>query len=141
MQKIKVSTYFDITPTGIVHTFRPSMLPIKKKDFTITNDIEWYFRRRQQANWETIFQIVMMRIQPVSITSPVMEEVDGKKVWSFEFVNELELTYVSPKSTDPLHVLKEDTEGVPMIPELEASEQLEPFLRVDENIFIELLDD
>jgi hypothetical protein len=35
MQKIKVTTYFDITPTGIVRTFRPDMLPIKKTGFTI----------------------------------------------------------------------------------------------------------
>jgi len=141
MQKIKVSTYFDITPTGIVHTFRPAALPIKRKGFTITNDIEWYHRRRQQANWETIFQIVMMRIQPETITEPKMKEVDGKKVWSFVFKNELESTYVDPASADPLYILKQDTEGVPMIPELEASEQLEPYLQVNTNIFFELLDD
>lgn len=141
MQKIRVTTYFDITPTGIVRTFRPEMLPIKKKDFVITNDVEWYYRRRQQTNWETIFQIVMMRIQPESISEPYSMNKDGKTVWTFVFKNELESTYSDPLNNDPLYILKQDTNGVPMIPGLDASEELEPYLTVDENIFFELLDD
>jgi hypothetical protein len=141
MQKIKISTYFDITYTNVVRTFRPEVLPLHTQEFIIKDSKEWYYRRRQQSNWETMFQIVMMRIQPENLTKSVVTEADGKKVWSFEFENHQELAYQAPDSDDPLAILKSDFANIPMITELDETEQLDAYIDIDKNTFVELLNE
>lgn len=108
--KIKCTTLFDITNTGVTGKFRPSTVPFS--DFTgrtINNVNEWNFARNQQRNYETLLQLISLRTQPMELESVI------KKDDRFEFTFEIETTDVFLNDDDSLALLKQDANGVPMV--------------------------
>lgn len=113
MIKINVRTLFDVTNTGVTGHFKSARLP-----YTIET---WERARNQQRNYETLTQLINLRTQIMSITVPVAED----NVWTFEFESE---SNVWNDGTDPVGVLKQDCEGVPMLCKLENDPMIEPVL-------------
>lgn len=108
MQRIRVTTYFDCTPTGTT-----SYRKIKNSN-TFANTQEWDYSRNQQRNFETILQCVSLRSTPDDISVPVYaEDEDGMKHWTFSF----SISHDGAFSTedDETGLLKEEVFGVPMI--------------------------
>ena len=119
-------TLFDITATGVTGHYKPA---------TRMNSDEWNQARNQQRNWETLTQILNLRTQIMSITSPTYK--DNK--WVFEFESE---SNVWDDGTDPVGVLKTDSAGVPMLRELNNDPDIDPILIVGgprQNIWFELV--
>jgi len=102
MQKIKVSTLFDCTKTG-VRTYRIH-----------SHDQEVVFKRNQQRNWETLIQCLSLRCQPLNIVGPfTFSEGENELFWQFTF--ETDRDDIFSNDVDQLGLLKEDCNGVPMI--------------------------
>ncbi len=99
MIKIRVRTLFDITATGVTGHYKNSQkLSVE----------EWNNARNQQRNLETLTQLVALRTQIMSNTVPN----ENNKMWEFEFESE---SNVWNDGTDVVGVLKADSDGVPMI--------------------------
>ena len=108
--KIRCTTTFDITATGVTGHCKPSRLPfIDASGQTIANEAEWNRARNQQRNLETIIQLLSLRTQIDNVTTPVFAD----NQWSFEF--EVESDTIFAQADDSLGVLKEDCLGVPML--------------------------
>lgn len=137
--RIKCSTRFDITETGVKN--RNHKAKIVFRDATgreITNEFEWNRARNQQCNWETVNQIISLRTLPENISRPIHNSDTG--LWSFEFV------VVDPASitcdSNPVGYLLKDCAGVPMILGLDETPDTTPFLisnGTDTNIWFELV--
>jgi len=135
--RIKCTTCFDITETGIKNRFHKSGLHFTDQaGQKINDDFSWQRSRNQQCNWETINQIISLRTLPENITSPVCK--DHK--WMFEF------DVVDPSSVEkngnPVGILKDDCNGVPMITGLTEQNVLESMLMTgieNENIWFEII--
>lgn len=138
-QRIRCQTRFDITETGIKNrNHRPG---VQFRDVTgreITTDAEWNRARNQQANWETVNQIISLRTLPENITRPVHNANTG--TWWFEFV------VIDPATVacdgDPVGYLVTDSAGVPMILGLDETPHTVNFLitaGVDANCWFELM--
>ena len=126
MIRIKVRTQFDITATGVTGHFKNSQkLSVE----------EWNKARNQQRNLETLVQLVALRTQIMSTTTPN----ENNKIWDFEFESE---SNVWNDGTDPVGVLKADSDGVPMILNLNNHLDIEPVLVTTgptQNIWFELI--
>lgn len=126
MIQIKVRTQFDITATGVTGHYKHSQN---------LSAIEWNKARNQQRNLETLTQLISLRTQIMSTTIPV----ENNKIWEFEFESE---TNVWDNGADPVGVLKDDSNGVPMLRELNNDPDIEPILIVGgpkQNIWFELM--
>ncbi len=120
MQKIAVATLFDITETHVVRNFNQALM---QSHPTIKTEEEWIKAKRQQTNWETIMQVVSLRANPMKIESPVHHldvELDvfgyhmfKGECWLFSFVVESDDMF--RKDADPVGLLMEDLNNVPMI--------------------------
>lgn len=122
MIKIKVRTFFDITNTGTTGHFKVSRIPFVDQAGHKIIDIEsWNRSRNQQRNWETLTQLIQLRTQVDNIVLPTVE-VD---TWTFEFTTETE---IFNDGTDSVGVLKADSDGVPMLRELDNDPDIEPVL-------------
>lgn len=102
-------------------------------DITKTGDVSSInsVTRNQQRNYETLFQVLGLRSQIMSMTEPIVQLLDitgskfGSKysgfhhVWSFTFGVEKDMVYA--KTDDPFGSLKEDFINVPIIDNLEES--------------------
>ena len=109
--KIRCTTTFDITATGVTGHCKPSRLPFTDASGqTIGNESEWNRARNQQRNLETITQLLSLRTQIDNVTTPVLND---NNQWTFEF--EVESDTIFAQEDDPLAVLKEDCYGVPML--------------------------
>jgi hypothetical protein len=126
--RIKVSTYFDITETGINRVYKSQNLPTKINGKTIKTEEEWNLKRKQQNNFETVMQVLSMRGTPVDISKPTNK--DG--VWSFTFEVDSALVY-----GDDLALLIEELEGTPMITGLTEQKDQDSFLNSD-NIWFDV---
>lgn len=105
---VEILTYFDITPTGVVH-YRKS----------VELDTERYnFMRNQQRNYDTIIQCISLRCNPSNIQTKHVV-VEDHLMWCMYF--EIDKEDIYWKDNDPLGLLKEDCEGVPMIIGLEET--------------------
>ena len=118
IQHIKIHTDFDITNTGVVRNFRAGNMPITIDGKTITTESEWLKLRQQQANWETLIQIISLRAQPLNIHTSV-----NKKDWTLEFDVDVKDVYM--KNGDRLGLLKEDIENIPLLTGLDEQKNLE----------------
>lgn len=108
--KIRCSTIFDITATGVTGHYKPSRIPfVDRAGTTIASERDWNRARNQQRNWETITQLISLRTQVESITDPVC--VDNQ--WLFEF--EVESDTIFLLDNDPVGILKQDCYSVPML--------------------------
>jgi len=139
MIRVKCSTRFDITETGVKN--RSHKARIVFRDATgreITNELEWNRARNQQCNWETVNQVISLRTLPENISRPVHKADVG--IWSFEFavVDPASITHDS----NPVGYLLNDCADVPMILGLNETPNITPFLissGPDANIWFELL--
>ena len=125
--RIKVSTYFDITETGINRVYKSQHLPTKINGKTVKTEDEWNTKRKQQNNFETVMQVLGMRGTPTEVSKPVHN--DG--VWSFVF--EVDDTIVYGEN---LELLVAELEGTPMITGLTEKETVDLFLNSN-NIWFE----
>ena len=126
MIQIKVRTQFDITATGVTGHYKTS------QKLSVS---EWNKARNQQRNLETLIQVVALRTQIMSNTMPN----ENKKIWEFEFESE---SNVWDDGTDPVGVLKADSDGVPMILELDNVSEIDSVLVTQgprQNIWFELI--
>jgi hypothetical protein len=110
MIRVKCRTLFDITATGVVGHFKSSRVPFRDRaGQNIQNEIDWNRARNQQRNWETLTQLISLRTQIIDVVGP--QKIDSE--WEFEFGSETPDVYGTPD--DPVSVLREDSNGVPMI--------------------------
>lgn len=133
--RIKCSTYFDITYTGITGHFRAAKLPfVDQAGNNISDQMSWTRARNQQRNWETVNQLASMRTQMFDV-SPTKQQ-DG--TWYFEF--EVESNDVFLVDNDTTGSLKSDSQGTPMLTGLGESLTDQPMLITagpDQNIWFE----
>ena len=116
-------TFFDITATGVTGHAKSARIPFEDRTGQMISDINsWNRARNQQRNWETLTQIISMRTQMFDLTDPTHENC----TWTFEF--ETETDGVFGDRTDPTHILRTDSEGVPMIVDLGNRENLSSVL-------------
>jgi pullulanase/glycogen debranching enzyme len=126
MIKIRVRTLFDITATGVTGHYKNSQK---------LSASEWNKARNQQRNLETLTQLVALRTQIMSTTMPN----ENKKIWEFEFESE---SNVWDDGTDPVGVLKADSDGVPMLLELDNALDIDTVLNTQglrQNVWFELI--
>lgn len=115
--KFHCRTTFDITNTGVTGHYKSSRVPfVDRYGKKIVDELSWNRARNQQRNWETLMQLLSLRAQVSEHTSPT--KVNG--VWEFEFA--VETPDVFGDENDPVAVLRSDTDGVPMLINLETSE-------------------
>lgn len=142
--KIRCSTLFDITKTGIG----------RRQSVTREASINENKSRNQQINFETILQIISMRCQPENITDPIKStttekdkrwgvEYNGRNdVWEFTFT-----TYhkeVFNDGENKLGNLLLDSDGVPMLTNLNETKSLISQLNISgdyKNIHYEIVED
>ena len=122
MIRIKVRTLFDITATGVTGHFKSSR-PIftDRAGHKITDLETWNRARNQQRNWETLTQLIQLRTQTDNLIDPIC--IDN--CWIFEFEIEQD---VFNDGFDPVGVLKADSEGVPMLRDLDNNPDIDPVL-------------
>ena len=135
MQHITIHSDFDITNTGVTRHFNANLLPAKVNGRIIFTEEEWHRCRRQQTNWETIVQLISLRAQPANLETAATE--DG---WIVEF--DVETPDVYLKDSDPLGLLKDDFNNVPLLIGLAEHKKADEyeFIVVDQNIRFELYD-
>ena len=108
--KIRCTTRFDITATGVTGHFKPSRIPfVDKSGQQITDESSWNHARNQQRNWETITQLISLRTQVNSLSWPVCVD----HTWEFDF--EVDSDEIFWLDDDPLGVLKKDCDAVPIL--------------------------
>jgi hypothetical protein len=123
--KFVCQTLFDITATGVTGHYKSARIPfLDRAGQSITDDYSWNRSRNQQRNWETITQILSLRTQLFEITNPISDQTGAR--WMFEFETESEGIY-GPES-DPVSVLRDDANGVPMLRELNNNPDIENIL-------------
>jgi len=134
MLRVKCSTYFDITATGVRSHYKSSRIPFRDDaGHDITNMEQWHRARNQQRNWETINQVISLRVSPENITQPEVSQKDSQRIWQFEFdVNPAEAIMVND---DPVGLLVRDCEDVPMLSGLDETYPVGDRLSNDANIF------
>lgn len=146
--KIRCRTLFDITNTN--QSNRRGLLENEP-------DRDAVKQRMQQANFETILQIVSMRSQPENITTPVLVSTkfgadspwgsayrSKKPVNSWEFEFTVNYKQVFANEHDKLGALLQDCRGVPMIKDLTEWHSIETTLNVSpelRNIIFEIVDE
>lgn len=134
MQRIRLTSTFDLTKTGVTGHYRSAKVPfydLAKQ--LIETETEWHKARNQQRNWETITQIISLRTQAFDMSSP--QKFEGK--WQFSF--SVETPDVFLLDGDSLGVLRSDCIGVPMLIGLDEVETFQPILIVagqDQNIWL-----
>lgn len=139
MIKIRCSTLFDITPTGVDNHNRTVAWPyVTRTGLSITNQGDLLRARNQQRNFDTIIQVVSMRTQPLNISDvEVLEDQDpgawgfgiiaqSAKVWTFTF--DIESPGIWANNNDELYWLRSDSQGVPMILNLTETVVTEPWI-------------
>lgn len=110
MHVFVLSTLFDITYTGV--------LSYKAKENNLV-------ARNQQRNWQVLHQLLQLRTQPIFITQPVMSQVNLPeleigiqfpgihKVWVVVWA--VEHTDLYSEQQDPVSILRQDFDKIPMI--------------------------
>lgn len=125
--RVRCTTKFDITETGVTGHFKPSRVPFADRaGRQIVDIITWNHSRNQQRNWETLTQLIGLRTQ-IDFSIPVRQD----DCWTFEFETENET--VLGDGVDALALLKNDCQGVPMIVGLGEQEDLDSFLQINGN--------
>lgn len=119
MKKITCYCRFDITATGVTST-RPG-----------SPDLQTTQARNQQRNWDTMMQLAGMRTQIFNVQEPTISDDDfpfgsGSRVWRFSFEIEPEAQWLV--DGDEFWVLKQDSEGTPMITGLTETPGLDPVI-------------
>jgi hypothetical protein len=123
--KFFCQTLFDITVTGVTGHFKVTRTPFTDSaGQRIYDQQSWDRSRNQQRNWETLTQILGLRTQLFELTDPVQDSTGTR--WMFEF--ETDRDGVFGPDADPCEILRADSEGVPMLRELNNDPDIEPYL-------------
>jgi hypothetical protein len=123
--RFAVQTFFDITATGVTGHYKPSRVPFRDFAGNIIVDQEtWNRARNQQRNWETITQILSLRTQLFRLSEPVIDTTNT--MWFFEFETETDGIYGD--IADPTAILRSDSDGVPMLTDLDNKENITSIL-------------
>ena len=134
--RIRCSTLFDCSATGVTGHFRPAEMPFMDRAGNIIQDLaQWNLRRNQQRNWETLQQVIGLRCQLEDIVVPYR----WQQQWQFEF--SISAAGVLDEHQD-FDLLYRDCAGVPMIIGLEEAVTLVPMLCVvgdDRNIWFQTI--
>lgn len=126
--KIVCKTLFDCTYTGVTGNLRAGQLPYTTKaGVNISTQEEWLRARNQQRNWETLLQIISLNAQPDIISTPA--QIDN--AWQFEFTVESTDVFGATGNADPLAGLKQNCNGVPMIPGITQTVDIDSLLKAD----------
>ena len=139
MKKIRCSTLFDITQTGVDNHNRTVAWPyVTRTGLSIGNQGDLLRARNQQRNFDTIIQVLSMRTQPMNISAPnQLDDQDpaawgfgiiaqSARVWTFTF--DVESEGIWDRDSDELYWLRTDSEGVPMILNLTETVVTEPWI-------------
>ena len=131
-------THYDITATGVTGHYKPGRGAFyDKASKYIDSQQAWNYSRNQQRNWETIFQLISLRTQIEDYQEPT--KVGDE--WVFEF--EVEATGVYDDGQDPVGVLKSDSNGVPMLLNLENNDSIAEIIVTDgpnQNIWFSVIE-
>jgi hypothetical protein len=134
--RIQISTSFDCTVTGVTGHFRSTQLPLTDcSGQHIVDESQWHKSRNQQRNFETLVQLISLYTQPLDITNPVYDS--RHKLWTFEFT--VEFPGIFATEFDPLGILKQQAQNVPMITGLNECAKTSKQLITDTNIFFQEL--
>lgn len=125
MVKIECYCLFDITHTGITGQVKNILFPhTTRTNVVINNNRELTMARNKQRNFDTLLQLIGMRTQIFDISTPelitdtkIFENAD--RCWRFEF--EIEPQAQWTVDGDDFWVLKQDSDGTPMIVDLDES--------------------
>jgi hypothetical protein len=134
--RIRCSTKFDITATGVKSHSKSSRMPFVDETGRLIDDVSaWNRARNQQRNWETLNQLISLRVLPEEISTPVK----NKDWWSFEFSID-SLATVSMDNNE-MGLLLRDCQDVPMILGLNENNSVATLIATgpDCNIFFELV--
>lgn len=127
-------TYFDITATGVRGNFNANRMPFTDQaQQRVIDEKSWHRSRNQQRNWDTITQLFFLRVSPVNIDLPRVDQQDRRKIWRFGF--EIDDPAGLASEHDPLGALKIDCQGVPMILRLGEDHDMDPMIVIDGNTF------
>jgi len=138
--RIKITTAFDITDTGITGNFREDRLPVVLTTGETLNDFAaWTRRRNQQRNLETVLQLAQMRSQIDDISPITRDNATG--LWSFEFTVERSGVYAA--GDNDLAFLADDCDQVPVVIGLDETPGCSGVIRVqgsEQNIWFQVVD-
>lgn len=128
MQKIECYTLFDITATGVNGHVKAAQFPyVSKSGQTLADPAALSRARNQQRNFDTLLQLIGLRTQMFNVTTPTVIEsgpMGQHRTWHFEFEIEPQAQWLV--DGDPLWVLKQDSDGTPMIINLGENADIEP---------------
>jgi len=124
MQKVDCYCLFDITATGVTYNRPGSGDPTEQR------------ARNQQRNWDTMMQLVGMRTQVFNVSGPdIVESKESpfaldQKTWKFSFEIEPEAQWLV--DDDEFWLLRQDSEGTPMITGLTETADTGPLIRTSD---------
>lgn len=128
MRKIECYTLFDITATGINGHVKAAQFPYQSKFGITINDHAGLLKaRNQQRNFDTLLQLIGLRTQVYNISQPTQMlsgPFGARKTWHFTF--EIEPQSQWTVDGDDLWILKQDSEGTPMIVNLDEEASIDP---------------
>ena len=131
--RIRITTLFDCTVTGVTGHYRPGKIPFKDKSGNIVNnELSWTKSRNQQRNYESILQLISLFTQPLNVTVPKKKN----NSWSWTFDSEYEAIF--DLDQDCLGLLKKHAAGIPMIIGLDEQNVEQSTLEPGQNIDFEL---
>ena len=135
MRRILCRTLFDITRTEVKHSFNAGRLPFTDHaGHVIVDHRTWMLARNQQRNWETLLQLLGLRVQPTHMSDPSFWLGDAIW-WAFEFSVESEAALVL--GDRPYGQLEQDCAMVPMLIGLREQVTVTPMLIPGINIVFE----
>ena len=137
--KIKVSTLFDCTATGVTGHYRYDKLPFYTDNgVRVVDHPGWMRVRNQQRNWETVTQILQLRTQ-IELTE--VPEVNDLGHWQFHF--EVENSGAYQNNDQQLGALLDDCENVPIVIGLGEEPGCAPRIHTsgpEQNIWFQLIE-
>jgi len=124
-------TLIDITKTDAVRHYIDGIPELRS---------EYELMRNQQRNWQTILQVISLRVQPMHISVPIIATNQTLTqfgtlfatgtVWAFTFGVEQEAVFDLPDS--PNKVLLNDLHNVPVVVNLKEDVTISPAI-IDTN--------
>ena len=126
-------TLFDITATGTRGNINHHAFPLQDRAGQIIRDsTDWNRSRNQQRNFDTLLQVLSLRMLPDQMTDPQRHDSVDQRVWTFEFAT---------TRSDAFDLIFQDCQDVPMITGLDETADLEPKLVPGSNLFFQQIAD
>ena len=130
-----IFTLFDITRTGTTRNFNPSIMPFTDMaGVNICDHSSWQKSRNQQRNWDTLLQLLGLRMQIETFTDPVVIHADISTYGFGEGIGKIWHVTCTFNYDNPF--LLEDCLNVPMITGLNESAVIAPHHFSTSNISI-----